>query len=390
MRWIAVLFAGCAIVLGWIAVRSISHTAAGRHSSSGARHLSGGAGGEGQSSAPPSLTRRDCFEDPELGTTRIEACGYPGANNVGVQPGVALRQTTACPTLTGAEHYEDKKLIGKDCGITVAPGATGVVIKNDEIIMTGSCPAPWFSLNHGCVGNAIEFARSGSGAGAGIDEAAKGTRIEHVFVHGLQRHGPDTVQTCVDARWNSPYVAEYVKTEHCSGFKLNAGGELNHVYCPSNYEIGGEHYECVTDEGSQLNAATLHTPLIIKNSTIFQPPIRESVEGSGLTAAIFQQSLYGPIQATVYEKDLIAGGNFSLYFGNEPGAPYRPAGPDKVLYNRFARCLTRGRCPDENGYFPEIGAYHVAAFYDEFKMTWQHNFIDAGLQACTLGVGACY
>jgi hypothetical protein len=377
VRWVAVLVVGCAIVLGWVLIHSLSHKAAGVHGSS--------AGDQ-----PVSLTRTGCFEDPEQGTTRIEACGYPGTNNVGVERGITLTETTACPTLTGSEHYEDKRLVGNDCGITVAPDASGVVIRNDEVIMTESCPAPRFSLNYGCVGNAIEFARSNSGAGDAVDEAAKNTRIEHVFVHGLDRHGVNTVQTCVDARWNSPYVAEYVKTEHCSGFKLNAGGELNHVYCPSNYEIGGEHYECVTDEGDELNATTLHTPLIIKNSTIFQPPIKASVEGSGLTAAIFQQSLYGPIQETIYEDDLIAGGNFALYFGFEPGRPYTAAGPDTVRYDRFARCVTHGRCPDEAGYFPEIGAYHVAAFNDESKMTWQHNFIDAGLEPCDLGVGVCY
>ncbi len=364
-------------MLGAVLVYAFSHKATHAHGTS--------AGGQSVS-----RTQTGCFEDPEQGTTRIEACGYPGANNVGVERGVTLTETTACPTLTGSEHYEDKRLVGKDCGITIAPDATGVVIRNDEVTMTESCPAPRFSLNHGCVGNAIEFARSNSGAGDAVDEAAKNTRIEHVFVHGLDRHGPNTVQTCVDARWNSPYVAEYVKTEHCSGFKLNAGGELNHVYCPSNYEIGGEHYECVTDEGNQLNATTLHTPLTIRNSTIFQPPIKTSVEGSGLTAAIFQQSLYGPIQETIYEDDLIAGGNFALYFGFEPGRPYTAAGPDTVRYVRFARCLTAGRCPDAAGYFPEIGAYHVAAFADETKMTWQHNFIDAGLEPCNLGVGVCY
>ncbi len=338
----------------------------------------------------PNLTAKECFSNPETeGTARIEACGYPGAGNVGLEKGALEKGLTAASgtvRLTGEEHYENKRLTGT---IVIAWNAKNVVIKNDEIFDTGSCPSPQFSLNYGCVGNAIEFERRGAGSGEEINEAAKGTRIAHVKVGGTEKHGPNTVQTCIDARWNSPYVAEYVNAEHCSGFKLNAGGELNHVYCPSNYEIGGEHYECVTDEGNKLNATTLHTPLIIKNSTIFQPPIKQSVESSGLTAAIFQQSIYGSIQETILEKDLIAGGNFSVYFGEEAGETYKLTGPDTVRYNRFARCTT-GKCPDAHGYFEEFGQYHVASFYNESKMTWNHNFVDNNLEECKLGVGLCY
>ncbi len=341
-------------------------------------------------SEEPSLTKKECFENPETeGTSRIEACGYPGAHNVGVEKSAlekGLHAESGTVRLTGEEHYENKRLTGT---IVVAWNAKNVVIKNDEIIDTGSCPSPQLSLNDGCVGNAIEFERRGSGSGMEIDEAAKGTRIAHVKVGGTEKHGPNTVQTCIDARWNSPYIAEYVSAEYCSGFKLNAGGELNHVYCPSNYEIGGEHYECVTDEGNELNATTLHTPLTIRNSTIFQPPIKTSVESSGLTAAIFQQSLYGSIQQTTLEKDLIAGGNFSVYFGEESGQVYKLTGPDTVRYNRFARC-TSSKCPDSHGYFEEFGQYHVASFYNESKMTWTHNFIDNSLEECKLGAGLCY
>ena len=200
-------------------------------------------------SEEPSLTKRNARKPRTEGTSRIEACGYPGANNVGVEKSAlekGLHAESGTIRLTGEEHYENKRLTGT---IMIAWNAKNVVIKNDEIIDTGSCPSPQLSLNDGCVGNAIEFERRGSGSGEEINEAAKGTRIVHVKVGGTEKHGPNTVQTCIDARWNSPYVAEYVNTEHCSGFKLNAGGELNHVYCPSNYEIGGEHYECVTDEG---------------------------------------------------------------------------------------------------------------------------------------------
>jgi hypothetical protein len=224
----------------------------------------------------PSLTATHCWNEVETeGAARLEACGYPGPNNTGVEKGVTLTESSEdggpCHVvLTGTEHYEDKRVKGTECGITIAVSATGVVIKNDEVDEENACKEAL------CYVNPIQFDNSG-------EEGAKGTRIEHVFVHAPEK-GPaprvthNVAQTCINGEFNDPYVAEYVRAEHCSGFKLNAGGTLNHVYCPSNYEIAGEHMECVTDDSEKLNAAKEKTPLIIENSTIFQQPPKNQEE----------------------------------------------------------------------------------------------------------------
>ncbi len=324
----------------------------------------------------PSLSAKGCFDNTETeGTSRIEACGYPGEHNTGVEKSAlekGLAEAAGTIRLTGEEHYEDKRLNGS---IIVAWNAKNVVIKNDEITSNGLCSStPPYSIANGCTGNAIEFERESDSN----DEAAKGTVISHVKVGGTEIKGPNTIQTCVDARWNSPYVAEYVNTEDCSGFKLNAGGELNHVYCPSNYEIEEEHYECVTDEGESL----AKTPLVVKDSTIFTP------QTTTITAALFLQGLYGPIQEVRLEDNLMAGGNYIIDGGEEAGHD-KLVGPLVVTGNRFARCLSSS-CPDSHGFWEEGGQYKVQAFTNEALTTWTHNFWDDNLEECVYGVGACY
>src|ERR1019366_536954 len=162
----------------------------------------------------------------------------------------------------------------------------------------------------------------------------------------------NVVQTCIDSPWRGPYVAEYVKAIYCGGFKINGGGELNHDYCPSNFEISGEHYECVTDQGIVCSTV----PLVIRNSTVFQPPPGNQNEGSssraGMTAAIFLQGYSGSVQRVTEEKNFIAGGAYALTGAEEEElAPL--TGPITVSDNRFARCLgAAGRVKTRMAGFP--------------------------------------
>ncbi len=355
----------------------------------------------------PSLTATHCWNEVETeGAARLEACGYPGPNNTGVEKGVTLTESSEdggpCHVvLTGTEHYEDKRVKGTECGITIAASATGVVIKNDEVNEENACKEAL------CYVNPIQFDNYG-------EEGAKGTRIEHVFVHAPEK-GPaprvthNVAQTCINGEFNDPYVAEYVRAEHCSGFKLNSGGTLNHVYCPSNYEIAGEHMECVTDDSEELNAAKEKTPLIIENSTIFQKPPENQEEcengaheiklteepgcpGAGMTAAFFPQGEVAPIQEIRLEKDFFDGGAFTIYGGNEDDGI---AGPFIVRKDRFARCLAatcpkssteeaqggglqkiRGNVGDGYGYYERGGVYGVAVNLNKGVTTWAENFWD--------------
>jgi hypothetical protein len=282
---------------------------------------------------------------------------------------------------TGSFAYEGRKLKGM---ITVAWNAKDITIRNDEIFTEGEC--------HGelCPVNSIQFERRGTEGGRlgeeAADEAAKGTNlISHVRVGGSAVRGVNVVQTCVDSPWRAPYIAEYVKAIYCGGFKINGGGELNHDYCPSNFEISGEHYECVTDQG--IVGSTV--PLVIRNSTVFQPPPANQGEGSsskaGMTAAIFLQGYSGSVQRVTEEKNLLAGGAYTLYGGEEAGG-YKLTGPIVVADNRFARCLAKATCPDAHGYFEKTGFYGVTGgSFNGSLTTWSGNFVDDSRAGVPLG-----
>ncbi|MGA2455221.1 MAG: hypothetical protein ABSG93_17050 [Solirubrobacteraceae bacterium] len=315
------------------------------------------AGGGGEE---PSLSEQDCFENPgEKGenTAKIEACGYPGYNNTGPEGGVALTEASGVVKLTGNEHYEDKRLKGQ---LKIEPGATGVVVKNDEIITEGTCPSP-YNLTAGCTGGSVY-----------LEEGAKSTIFSHDRVGGTELRGPNTVQDCFRGANQVAYTVEYTKVLFCGGFKIDGGGTLNHDYCPDNenigYKEGGaaeDHYECLSSEGNSSKA-----PLVIENSTFLNPH-------EGQTAAIYLESLVGPIHEVTIEKDFLAGGGYVIYGGSQGGET--PAGPEKIVDNRIARCVTKGSCPDAGGYY-ERGGEHGVEAYVLAGATVSGNFWDNNLE----------
>jgi len=395
MRWLPAavivvgLIAGLVLLLDGHSGSMVhkGHGGHGVHSSSDVHRTA--ASRRGVAVREPSLTARECWQNPGVsgeGTGRIEACGYPGFDNTGVEKGVTLtpesgvihftstgweNQTTR-EVHTGDFAYEGRKLKGT---ITVAWNAKNITIRNDEIFTEGECDGEL------CPVNSIEFERRGTEGGhlgeEAADEAAKGTNlISHVRVGGTAIRGVNVVQTCIDSPWRGPYIAEYVKAVYCGGFKINGGGELNHDYCPANFEISGEHYECITDQG--ILGSTV--PLVIRNSTVFQPPPANQNEGSsskaGMTAAIFLQGYSGSVQKVTEEKNFLAGGAYTLYGGEEVGH-VKLTGPVIVTDNRFARCLKTSRCPDSHGYFERIGYYGImGGSFNPSLTTWSHNFFD--------------
>jgi len=283
-----------------------------------------------------------CFSSPHV-------CGYPDESNTGPESGQVLTEATGVVVLTGDEHYEDKRLLGQ---IEIASGATGVVVKNDEVITDGTCPAP-YSIASGCTNDSID-----------ILQGAKGTVFSHDRVGGSEYKGPNTVQVCIRSPYDTPYRAEYVKTLFCAGYQPNGGATLEHDYCPNNYEIGEEHYECIADDGLSSGSPA---PLIIKDSTI--------LNAHNQTAAIFLQGYGGSIGEVRIEGDLLAGGGYVIYGGEEEGHN-KLKGPEIIEDNRFARCLGKGSCPDSHGYFEAGGFYGLATSINESLTTWSGNYWD--------------
>jgi hypothetical protein len=359
-----------------------------------------------ESGGAPSLTDRECFEDPGPSgedTASIEACGYPGFDNTGVEAGVSLKSESGDVYFTsggwenrttgekGNGNWEGHRLKGV---IYIESGAKPVTLRNDEVFTEGLCKGEL------CFVNSVNFPVAGE---AGVS----GFVFSHDRFGGSAKSGANVVQTCINDESNGSYVAEYVKTIYCSGYKCNDGCELIHDYCPSDYEIAGEHYECVAVQGVAGKAAN---PVRIIDSTVFQPPPDNygegaSFPGAGPTSAVFLQELYGELGELVLERDFLAGGAEAIL------DEWRASGETKltVRQTRFARCLI-ATCPavgeeelrfgkgsgtglqkirdnlgDGHGWFERVGLFGV--LYSDLKgshQTWQENFYDDGLQPVSL------
>ena len=244
----------------------------------------------------PSLTDKECWEEPGKAgenTAKIEACGYPGFNNTGVEAGQSLtsEEGTVVFTSTGWENttthvkgsgnYEDRKLRGE---IKIRANAKPATLKNDEIYTEAKCKREP-EHNEPCSISTINFEASGN-------VGASGFVFSHMRVGGTEIKGENSVQNCINDRYSGTWTGEYVKCIYGGGFVLNGGGELNHVYCPANQEETGAHYECVEDEGG-----TPAQPLKVYDSTVFNGPTENWGETDA--GAELGRRHRGRVQATV-------------------------------------------------------------------------------------------
>ncbi len=361
-----------------------------------------------ESSQPsaPSLTAKECWEEPgQAGedTAKIEACGYPGFKNTGVEAGQSLtgEEGTVVFTASGWENttthakgsgnYEDRKLKGE---IKIDANAKPATLKNDEILTEAKCKKE-SEHNEPCSISSINFEASG-------DIAASGFVFSHVRVGGTEIKGGDSVQNCINDRYSGTWKGEYLKCIYGGGFVLNGGGELNHVYCPNDQEETGAHYECVEDEGG-----TPAQPLDVYDSTVFNGPtenwgeVDAGTSVAGATAAAFRQPFAGQVGEWVFEKDLMAGGAYTIYAEGEASVT--------VKDTRFARCSEK-TCPktsapeldgdhkqlindptlnvgDGHGWWEDSGLYGVwsngSGHGTAKSITWEGNFWDNNLEITT-------
>jgi hypothetical protein len=389
--------------LRWPVTRGTHRGAAGASGASGASADSAAPATVGSPPGSPVLSAAACFENPGPAgeqTAKIEACGYPGFDNTGVEAGVALKAESGRVIFTrsgwentstgehGTGNWEGHRLTGE---VLIEEGAKPATLRNDEIYDEGACHSELCSVNP------IDYI-----AASGIGPS--GFVFSHLRVGGSSIRGEDVAQTCINDPVSGTYTAEYVKTIYCSGFKLNGGGVLDHVYCPSDYEISGEHYECVTDQGNP-NATQ---PLEIFDSTIFQPPEDNFGEGAaggaGPTSAVFLQAMFGAVGELVLEDDFLAGGAEAIL--DESKAPVTKL---SVRRTRFARCLPvtcphvsheevngegrtvgaglqqiSGNPSDGHGWFEHVGIYSVLFPISGPPATWQENFYDDDLRGVSL------
>ena len=339
-----------------------------------------------------------CFENPEFeGTERIEACGYPGAHNVGYEVGgkqcSELTPSGSMTTKIDGEQIEGKDITGS------------VVIENDNVTMNDDCISTHSKSGSGgqairleC-GKAQDFSIENSDVhGSANVENKEGTEgpvnsaIENGCVSGLE--GGQTGVARKDAMWN------------CSSCILG-NVELDDSYVLANAGQKTGNKEDWHNEDIYINSSAGYGGLATDNGDTLLNPGAE-------TAIVFGDTETGAGGEACSDKvnltnSFLAGSGYMLNICSGGRATGKGTGEIIVRNDRFARCVkgieetaygSRCRPPkaweelepeayvygEEYGYFPEGGANAPGAILEcspacptGAAFAWEGNYWDNNL-----------
>ena len=264
------------------------------------------------------------------------SCGFPDATTVGVVPGVTRTAASGTVTLsTAGQVYENKTLNGD-----IVVKAQNVTIRNVKIIAPGGgyhmisvMPGgSWERTDANLTVDHVEFDLGGQlGASGGGDFqpiAYNGFTVTNSYFH----NGSDC------AALGSKVV---IRDSLCAvGPDANAngwpdggaydGGTYNRA--PSWCSGGGQHFDGFQSDGGD--------GIELTHNTIRNP--------CGQTSAILMSSNTSPIRNITINRNLMAGGGWTLYCGGD-NDPNRIT-TEQVQGNRFSRI-----------YWPGAGYYGAAA-----------------------------
>ena len=309
-----------------------------------------------------------CFPNPE-------ACGYPGPNDTGPEAGVKLTEASGEVVLHNNEHYENKKLIGK-----IRVEGENDVIKNDEILTTGTCPT------EECSSSSI------------LQNSGNNLTIDHVRAGGTATHGANRANESITTFATNVTIEWSNIAYNSGGSTIDGGGTIAHDYCNMEFFKAGEHYECIDDD-SLGGIGENEPPIIVKESTLYNP--------HSLTSVLFYKAEAAELKEVRIENNLLAGGGYTISIG--PGG-YKRKGPEIITGNRFARACegkatkegqsSKWFCAsqtinyteenaspsiDGDGYYPLVGAYGYWAGGEQSELKWSGNYFDENLEEATVG-----
>ncbi|MEK8031318.1 right-handed parallel beta-helix repeat-containing protein [Ideonella sp. DXS29W] len=252
---------------------------------------------------------------------RPSACGYPDATNTGVPVGTKLKRVPQDITSGPGWHYDSRGWItvdtdgadvnGIDTQLSIDVTADHVVIRNSR----------------------IRFA--GEGWGVGVRHAKKVT-IKHCEIGGVDIGSGRMLVAIKDIYADS--VNLRVLRNNISmvstGVQMDAGLIADNYIHDLGY-IPGDHLNGTTSNGTSGF-------LTIRHNTVFNP--------FDQTDAISLFEDFGVQKDRLIEDNLMAGGGYCLYGGQNAGGP--PTSQITVRNNRFAR-LFYGQC----GRFGPVAAW---------------------------------
>ncbi len=280
----------------------------------------------GSHRAKPEVLRSvNCGPDPHL-------CGFPDATNTGVPAGVTLRSVPA--------------------EVSSGPGWTSnsqgdVEVSGDGAVFEG------YSV-HGYV--------DVTGSGVTIKDDAISNSGNDITGDGVNLTGNPSNVTIEDNTISSPYGSHgengvFAGIKDITGEAMGTRVLANNIADASTgvqlyiglVEDNYIHDETLASAGSHLNGTTSNgstVPLTIQHNTVFNP--------NGQTDAVSLFEDFGPEANVVINDNLLAGGGYVVYGGQNPGGPQ--AYNIRITNNRFSTIYYR-----QSGYYGYITAFNPNA-----------------------------
>jgi hypothetical protein len=285
--------------------------------------LAAGAGAALAAAPPPAAAhaaraaavRLNCEPSPHL-------CGYPDATNTGVQPG---RKLTAVP----AQKTSGPGWAWNASWGTLEVTGAGAVLADLAIAGNIDVEASNVTLDN------LRVTSAGSSWGIGLMNA-NGTLVEHCSISSPAASGPGRLQSGVKDVYGDTegtVITEDNIWHAEDGVQLSAG-LIQGTYIHDLAYNPGDHTDGIDSNAGDPAGFT------ITGNTILNPLDQTD------DIALFEN--FGPQENVTITNNLMAGGDYSIYAGYNPGKAV-PASI-KISGNRFART-----------YYPDSGQYGPVA-----------------------------
>lgn len=267
------------------------------------------------------------------------ACGFPDASNTGVPAGMTLKKVPGQVSSGPGWHYDSRGWVEVDGNGAVLTGlyipynlditASNVTIKDVKVV-TGGPNAFGISVRH--TSNVTIEDSTITGRNTGNGRVMTGVKDIYADSTGLTVLRDDIS------------MAE-------TGVQLEAG-TVQDSYIHNTGYIAGDHVNGVTSNGGGTGLLTVQHNTILIN--------RNQTDAVGL----FED--FGVQQNRVITGNLLAGGGYSIYGGQNPGGA--PTSNITITNNRFSTI-----------YYRTAGAYGAAAYFSSAGTgnIWSSNTWDS-------------
>ena len=266
----------------------------------------------------PPATPLGCASNPS-------ACGFPDASNSGVASGSELKSVPGEVSSGPGWRYDSRGWIsifgdgavfsGYSATVNVDVTASNVTIENNRLVVKGDSFG--VSLRH--TSNVVIKNNSISAPDAGANRLMVGVKDIYGDATGTQVLGNDISRTS-------------------TGVQIYSGRIQDNYIHHMGYQ-SGDHINGTTSNGSAV-------PLTIRHNTIFN--------SFNQTDAISLFEDFGVEANRVIDNNLVAGGGYTIYGGQNPGGPI--SHDVKITNNRFSRIYF-----PNGGYYGPVTAFNPAA-----------------------------